>query len=642
MSVQFIIGIDGGGTKTHGRIKEINTGTFFEVNGGASSLSNDFALAAKTISNLLNQLMGKFVGHAQCKPEHVSVVIGVAGGGVVSQADRLALELPFSFANLEICNDAKTSLFGANNGEPVTVVALGTGSVGARLDAENREHYYGGWGFPVGDDGGGAKLGLSAVQSLLHELDSHDVKKSHGEDNAEDHAAANSEANFEPGLPQSSSALTIQLLEMIGPKPSDLPEWLANATPAKYAALCPLIFALEPKCKLAKKLIKLHVQHCEQLILTSRKNSKTPVVLLGGLSGVTFPFLSESVTEFCQLALGTSLDGACLLAEKSSQELGNKVVKSVTKKEPLVSDPVLLQQLNNMVSEERNPNSKQIDLMDSQDILRLINNEDKNVPLAVELCIEPMGEAVDQIVNAFNQGGRLIYMGAGTSGRLGVLDAVECPPTFSVSPDQVIGIIAGGDKAIYKAVEGAEDNAELGKQDLENINFNDKDVLVGIAASGRTPYVIGALDYANQMGAKTVCVTCNPNSEMTKHANIVICPVVGPEVLTGSTRLKSGTAQKLVLNMLSTASMIRTGKSYENLMVDVNASNKKLYMRAIRIVMQATECSADIAEQALNKTDFKVKLAILHILTGVAPKQGELTLLQNGGFLRSSVEALNS
>ncbi|PQJ55193.1 N-acetylmuramic acid 6-phosphate etherase [Psychrosphaera saromensis] len=295
-----------------------------------------------------------------------------------------------------------------------------------------------------------------------------------------------------------------------------------------------------------------------------------------------------------------------------------------------------------MVSEERNPNSKQIDLMDSQDILRLINNEDKNVPLAVELCIEPMGEAVDQIVNAFNQGGRLIYMGAGTSGRLGVLDAVECPPTFSVSPDQVIGIIAGGDKAIYKAVEGAEDNAELGKQDLENINFNDKDVLVGIAASGRTPYVIGALDYANQMGAKTVCVTCNPNSEMTKHANIVICPVVGPEVLTGSTRLKSGTAQKLVLNMLSTASMIRTGKSYENLMVDVNASNKKLYMRAIRIVMQATECSADIAEQALNKTDFKVKLAILHILTGVAPKQGELTLLQNGGFLRSSVEALNS
>jgi N-acetylmuramic acid 6-phosphate etherase len=626
MSVQFIIGIDGGGTKTHGRIKEVNTGTFFELNGGPSSLSNDFALASKTISNLLLQLMDKFDSHAQCKPENISVVIGVAGGGVASQATKLASELPFSFANLEVCNDAKTSLFGANNGEPVTVVALGTGSVGARLDAESREHYYGGWGFPVGDDGGGAKLGLSAVQSLLHELDSHDAKK---------------DLNTTT-LPESSSALLVQLLEMIGPKPSDLPEWLANVTPAKYAAICPLIFALESKCKLAKKLIKQHVHHCEQLILTSRKNSKTPVVLLGGLSGVTFPFLTEAVTEYCQLALGTSLDGACLLAEKNSQNLSGSTPKPVTKKDQLVSDPVLLQQLNNMVSEERNPNSKQIDLMDSQGILRLINNEDKNVPLAVELCIEPMSQAVDQIVNAFNQGGRLIYMGAGTSGRLGVLDAVECPPTFSVSPDQVIGIIAGGDKAIYKAVEGAEDNAELGKQDLENINFNAKDVLVGIAASGRTPYVIGALDHANKIGAKTVCVTCNPNSEMTKHANIVICPVVGPEVLTGSTRLKSGTAQKLVLNMLSTASMIRTGKSYENLMVDVNASNKKLYMRAIRIVMQATQCSADIAEQALNKTDFKVKLAILHILTGVEPKQGELTLLQNKGFLRSSVEALNS
>ncbi len=636
MSVQFIIGIDGGGTKTEGRIKEISTGSFFEVKGGASSLSNDFALATKNITNLLNQLMSKFVDHANCKPENVSVVIGVAGGGVVSQADRLQSELPFSFANLQICNDAKTSLFGANNGEPVTVVALGTGSVGARLDAaassnndsndESREHYYGGWGFPVGDDGGGAKLGLSAVQSLLHELDSHDAKK---------------DLNTTT-LPESSPALLVQLLEMIGPKPSDLPDWLQSATPSMYAAICPLIFSLEPKCKLAKKLIKQHVHHCEQLILTSRKNSKTPVVLLGGLSGVTFPFLSEDVTEYCQLALGTSLDGACLLAEKNINNVVSEPRKAAVQTDELVSDPVLLQQLNNMVSEERNPNSKQIDLMDSQGILRLINNEDKKVPLAVEHCIKPMSEAVDMIVDAFNKGGRLIYMGAGTSGRLGVLDAVECPPTFSISPEQVIGIIAGGEKAIYKAVEGAEDSLVLGQKDLEAIEFNDNDILVGIAASGRTPYVIGALDYANKIGAKTVCVVCNEDSEMTKHANIVICPIVGPEVLTGSTRLKSGTAQKLVLNMLSTASMIRTGKSYENLMVDVNASNKKLYMRAIRIVMQATECDADTAEQALKKTSFKVKLAILHILTGVEPKQGELTLLQNKGFLRSSVEALNS
>lgn len=617
MSVQFIIGIDGGGTKTYGRIKQLTTGNEFEIKGGASSLTNDFALATITISALLEQLMEK-VG---CQPEQASVVIGVAGGGVASQALKLEQELPFPFAHLEVCNDAKTSLFGANNGEPVTVVALGTGSVGARLDHDvdankMQEHYYGGWGFPVGDDGGGAKLGFRAVQKLLDDFDN---------------------------LTKPGSKLTETVLQSIGETPADVADWLRDVTPSIYAELCPLIFALVSDCHVAKELVLEHAGYCQDLILTSRKNSNSPVVLLGGLSAVTFEFLNPNVKQYCQLSSGTSLDGACLLAEKNSQspfKPADKKVKNTT--ESFKCDPVLLQQLNNMVSEERNPNSQQIDLMASKDILTLINLEDKKVPLAVEQCIDSMSEAVDLIVESFNQGGRLVYIGAGTSGRLGILDAVECPPTFGVTSEQVVGIIAGGNQAIYKAVEGAEDNQALGKHDLVNIKFTNKDILVGIAASGRTPYVIGALKHANEIGAKTISVTCNANSEMAEHANVVICPVVGPEVLTGSTRLKSGTAQKLVLNMLSTASMIRTGKSYENLMVDVNASNKKLYMRAIRIVMQATQCDATKAEQALKKTNFKVKLAILHILTGVEPKLGQMTLQQNNGFLRRSVASLNA
>ncbi|WP_281278315.1 N-acetylmuramic acid 6-phosphate etherase [Thalassotalea litorea] len=303
---------------------------------------------------------------------------------------------------------------------------------------------------------------------------------------------------------------------------------------------------------------------------------------------------------------------------------------------------MLLAQLNAMVSEERNPNTMQIDVMTSREVLECLNDEDAYVPVAVQRCIGPITDAVEMIVTAFAKGGRLIYLGAGTSGRLGILDSVECPPTFSVSHKQVVGLIAGGNDAIYKAVEGAEDDAQGAVNDLKAINFSANDVLVGIAASGRTPYVIGGLDYATSVGANTVSLTCNPGSEVSKHAQVNICPVVGPEVLTGSTRLKSGTAQKLVLNMLTTASMIRSGKSYENLMVDVNASNEKLYARAIRIVMQATNCSRDTALEALNKTGYKAKLAILHILTGVDTEQGKTLLHQQGGFLRRAVEAHQS
>ncbi|EJL6339277.1 N-acetylmuramic acid 6-phosphate etherase [Vibrio cholerae] len=303
-----------------------------------------------------------------------------------------------------------------------------------------------------------------------------------------------------------------------------------------------------------------------------------------------------------------------------------------------MTNDALIAALSHLVSEGRNPDTMDIDLLSSQEIVERLNQQDKQVPLAVEAVLPQIAQAVDKITAAFKQGGRLIYLGAGTSGRLGVLDASECPPTFGVSDQMVIGLIAGGKEAMFTAQEGAEDNATLGEHDLQQIDFSSKDVLVGIAASGRTPYVIGALEYANDLGATTIALSCNPDSPIAEIAQIAISPVVGPEALTGSTRLKSGTAQKLVLNMLTTASMIRLGKSYQNLMVDVRATNRKLIARAVRIVMQATDCQREEAEALLKESHNNAKLAILMHLTGMNYEQATAKLSQSDGFLRRAME----
>lgn len=297
----------------------------------------------------------------------------------------------------------------------------------------------------------------------------------------------------------------------------------------------------------------------------------------------------------------------------------------------------LITELERLVSEGRNPDTMGIDLLSTTEILRKINDQDKSVPRAVEQVIPQIAEAVDRIVTAFRRGARLIYMGAGTSGRLGVLDASECPPTFGVSEDMVIGLIAGGAGALKRSMEGAEDKAQHGARDLQAIALTAEDVVVGIAVSGRTPYVIGGLTFARQVGATTVALSCNPTSLIAGLADIAISPVVGPEVLTGSTRMKSGTAQKLVLNMLTTASMIRIGKSYQNLMVDVNPSNGKLFARAVRIVMQATGCSAEEARAALDRTGDDVKLAILITMTGMGLDEARRALRDADGFLRKAI-----
>ena len=298
----------------------------------------------------------------------------------------------------------------------------------------------------------------------------------------------------------------------------------------------------------------------------------------------------------------------------------------------------LLQTLSTLITEQRNPNSMHVDSLSALDIVQLMNDEDKQVPLAIEKCLPQIAQAVECIVAAFQQGGRLVYIGAGTSGRLGVLDASECPPTFGVSPEMVKGIIAGGERALRHPIEGAEDSKAQAVVDLQTIHFSSKDVLVGIAASGRTPYVIGALEYAKSLGSVTVSIASNPNSAMANIVDIAIDTVVGPEVLTGSSRLKSGTAQKLVLNMLTTASMILMGKCYQNLMVDVQASNEKLKARAIRIVMQATDCDKALAEETLKQADQNAKLAIMMILSGLDRAQAEALLEKHQGKLQLALE----
>ena len=294
--------------------------------------------------------------------------------------------------------------------------------------------------------------------------------------------------------------------------------------------------------------------------------------------------------------------------------------------------------ISKISTEKRNENTKNIDLVSTTEILRLINNEDKTVPIAVEKAIDQISIVVDMVTETFKNGGRLFYLGAGTSGRLGVLDASECPPTFGVPSEMVTGIIAGGDRALRFSVEGAEDSKKQAKEDLKHHHLTSSDFVIGIAASGRTPYAIGSIEYANEIGCRTGCITTSADSEIAKVAKFPIEAITGAEPLTGSTRMKSGTAQKLILNMITTASMVKIGKVYENLMIDLQMSNDKLVSRAQRIVMEVTGVTREIAEEYLLKYN-SVKYAIFGIISKVEDrKKIEELLDEHNGNIRESLK----
>lgn len=295
-------------------------------------------------------------------------------------------------------------------------------------------------------------------------------------------------------------------------------------------------------------------------------------------------------------------------------------------------------ELQKIATEQRNPNTTHIDTLSTLEMVRLINQEDQKVALAVAQVAPEIARAIDVITRQLSQGGRLFYAGCGTSGRLGILDAVECPPTYSTDPELVQAIIAGGYPAIFRAVEGAEDDFDLGRRDLQERGFASQDVLVGLAASGRTPYVLGAMRYARELGSAVIAVTCCPGSEVDRMADIGIAPTPGPEVITGSTRMKSGTAQKMVLNMLSTGTMIKLGKVYGNLMVDVKPSNEKLIRRCVTIVREAVGCEEDQAVSALEACGYRPKVAIVMLLKKIDAEQARELLEQAQGRIARVVE----
>ena len=293
--------------------------------------------------------------------------------------------------------------------------------------------------------------------------------------------------------------------------------------------------------------------------------------------------------------------------------------------------------LSKLTTERRNPNTMELDTFSPLEIATTMNNEDLNVVAGVKEVLPEIAKAIEWCAEALKNGGRIIYMGAGTSGRLGLLDAVECPPTFGVPHEKVVGLLAGGERAFIKAVEGAEDKKELGVEDLVNIKCNANDVVIGLAASGRTPYVIGALEYANELGCKTIAVACNKGSKVGAAAQLAIEPDNGPEVLTGSTRLKSGTSQKMICNMITTGSMILNGKVYQNLMVDVMQTNEKLVTRAENIIMEATGCDRETAQKARVESNGRVKVAVVMVLLGCTVEEAVAKLEANEGKVRKAI-----
>ena len=302
-----------------------------------------------------------------------------------------------------------------------------------------------------------------------------------------------------------------------------------------------------------------------------------------------------------------------------------------------MDDRARFEEFARLATEQRNPRSMDLDMLEVPELLALINAEDRTVPEAVALELPHIAHAVDMIVASFKAGGRLIYVGAGSSGRLGVLDASECPPTFGSDPDMVVGVIAGGYTAVVRAVEGAEDRADQGAQAMDDLEVGPEDTVVGLAASRRTPYVVSAVSRAKSLGARTAYVTCTPREEFTLDVDVAICPVVGPEVLMGSTRMKAGTAQKLVCNMLSTAAFVRAGKAYENMMVDLLANSQKLVERGRRTVMTATGCDYTQAGHAIEAAGKSVKVAIVMLKLGCTKEEAVRGLTDADGFVRVAV-----
>lgn len=625
--MQFIIAIDGGGTKTIGQIEvhQSNKSTVskFEhepirLTVGGSSLSADYKQALATLTELCNSLIKAIATRLQISVEDVKTQLvlaaGLAGAGDAKLAERCKTDLSniLGVKQVEVLEDCETALLGAstyNKSEAASyaLISIGTGSFFAFKDRDSVK-YLGGWGFPIGDECSGAQLGFQTVQRYLQEYD------------------------FGNDISQSDD-LYVHLQTLIGKQKPEILRWLAQAKQRDFANIAKLVFRFAKQSSfIAKDLINHQVSQLSQIIDNLKSlHSPDHLYLTGGIANAIQLYLSAQQLKDWVFLEEPSLLGAILRAKELCENHESSGESNAAFKSQLEHEQNAIDALD---TEQRRLASMNLDMADSAEIVALMNQHNHQIPNVIDNIQSDIARAIDVIITSLQDGGRLVYVGAGTSGRLGVLDASECPPTFGSRPEQVIGLIAGGNKALLTAVEGAEDDVQQGQQDLIELKLTANDCVVGIAASGRTPYVVGALQYAKSTGAKTVALTNNASSKIGQLADIELAAPVGPEVLSGSTRLASGTAQKLILNMLSTGAFVQLGKCYENLMVDVSVSNEKLYQRAINIIKQATGCEESRAREALEASERQVKVAILMIIANLSSASACKYLNKANGKLR--------
>jgi N-acetylmuramic acid 6-phosphate etherase len=610
----YVIGVDGGGSKTVAVVLDEHGQVAGRGQGGSA---NYYHVGLSGMRAALTQaiqaaLQGGGIGLGQ-----VSAMTWALAGVDRPEERRSLLDLAAELAPgiaVQIENDALAALVGGVGTRRGVVLIAGTGMIVYGEDGQGGKARAGGWGYLL-EHGGGYGLGRSALQAIT---------------------LAHDDCRL-------STRLAGRVLAALNlAQPADIVAWLyaPDRQVAEIAALSPLVLAEAEAGDVVA--LDITVQAADALAeaveaVTRRLGldiSPFPLVLAGSLLTGNLLY-RELVTQavrgrvpFAQPALPYA-EAAVGAAWLGLDALGH----------PLEARPTPpAAGANGWMSEQANRLSRDLDLRPTLEIVALMHVEDRRMLAAVRPTLPVIARVVDAVAERMRRGGRLLYLGAGTSGRLGVLDAAECPPTFNAPPGQVTGVIAGGDEALTRSAEGAEDDAGAGRQAVADLDVKECDSVVGIAASGRTPYVVAGLGEAWRRGALTVALTCNLPAPLAGHADYVLAPLVGPEVVTGSTRLKAGTAQKLTLNMLSTAVMVRLGKTYGNLMVDVRAQNAKLRARARRIVAQACRIGDQEAEAALACSDGEVKVAIVSHLAGCSPQAARERLARAGGVVRAALE----
>jgi N-acetylmuramic acid 6-phosphate etherase len=612
----YVVGVDGGGSKTVAIVLDEQGQAAGRGQGGSANYHH-VGLAGMRAA--LTQAIQAALQDAGISLDWVRAMTWALAGVDRPDERRFLLDLAAELAPgiaVQIENDALAALVGGVGTRRGVVLIAGTGMIVYGEDGQGGKARAGGWGYLL-EHGGGYGLGRAALRAITL---AHDGCR----------------------LPTRLAERVLVTLNLA--QPADIVTWLyaPDRQVADIAALAPLVLAeaeagdvaaLDITAQAADALAEAVGAVARRLGLDI---NQFPLVLAGGLLTGNLLY-RELVTQ----AVRSRVPFAQPMLPYAEAAVGAAWLALATLGHPLESrqaPPAAGADRRTWTSEQANRLSRDLDLRPTLEMVALMHAEDRRMLAAVRSTLPVIAQVVDAVAERMRRGGRLIYLGAGTSGRLGVLDAAECPPTFNAPPGQVIGVIAGGNDALTSSAEGAEDDAGAGRQAVAGLDVKERDSVVGIAASGRTPYVVAGLEEARRRGALTVALTCNLPAPLAEPADYVLAPLVGPEVITGSTRLKAGTAQKLTLNMLSTAVMVRLGKTYGNLMVDVRALNAKLRARARRIVAQACRIDDQAAEAALARSDGEVKVAIVGYLAGCSPQAARDRLARAGGMVRAASE----